>query len=474
MSQVRDLFKNFSMLFIAQIITSACGFIWTIMIARYLGVAEYGIMGFAISFTGIIGIAMDFGISIHIVRHIATDNDSAPKYLGNALPLKSLFSIGTFVLSLIILILMGCNELTIAVTLLFVIEKIFISFNGVFMGTFQAFEVGKYQAIANVVSTSLLFIFILLAVFGDFGLYGISIAYVLANIGVVIYSYIVVRKKVVIPKFEIDWGFCKKITLYSIPFALTGFFSAIYYSIDMVMITNMIGNYPNGIYNAAYKIISVLTVFYSIYNAIVFPVMSRFFKDEKDLLKILFEKSVKYLSLLMIPLAFATMLYSPDIIYLIYGNEYQAADSCLSILIWTVTLLFINGACTNLLNASHKENYVTIVYVIAAAFNFFINLYLIPNYSYIGASISTVLSDVLIIILFIYMIYKLDSLPKMNLLFDLIKIIIGSIIFYGVLSVLNLSIWLAVPVGICLYLILIFILRLVDDGDKFIVKEILG
>lgn len=474
MSQVRDVFKNFSMLFLAQILTSICGFIWTIIIARYLGVANYGIMGFAISFTGILGITMDFGISTHIVRHISTNHDSAPKYLGNAIPLKSLFSVGSFVLALIILILMKCNELTIIVTLLFTIEKAFMSMNGIFMGTFQAFEVGKYQAIASVVTTSLLLIFILLAVFGDFGLYGISIAYLLANIGVVIYSYLTVRKKAVIPKFEFDKAFCKKITLYSIPFALTGFFSAIYYSIDMIMITNMIGDYPNGIYNAAYKLISVLLVFYSVYGVVVFPIMSRFFKDEKNLLKILFEKSVKYLSLLIIPIAFSTMIYSSDIIFLIYGSKFQAADVCLSILIWTVSLLFINGACTNLLNASHKETSVTIIYIIAAIFNFSVNLYLIPHYSYIGASISTVLSDLLIIILFLYVINKIGELPNRTLLFDLIKIIISSLIVYGALLVLNLSMWVAIPVGIGLYLVLIYLLRLVDDGDKFIVKEILG
>ena len=88
MSQVRTIFKNMSWLLVSQIIASVFGFIWTILLARYLGVNDYGIFGFAVSFTTIVGIIDDMGISTHIVRHIATDNDSAPKYLGNALPLK--------------------------------------------------------------------------------------------------------------------------------------------------------------------------------------------------------------------------------------------------------------------------------------------------------------------------------------------------------------------------------------------------
>ena len=79
MSQVRTIFKNMSWLLVSQIIASVCGFIWTILMARYLGVERYGIFGFATSFTAILVIIVDLGISTHIVRHIATDYDSAPK-----------------------------------------------------------------------------------------------------------------------------------------------------------------------------------------------------------------------------------------------------------------------------------------------------------------------------------------------------------------------------------------------------------
>ena len=93
MSQIKTIFKNMSWLLVSQIVASICGFIWTILIARYLGVNEYGVLGFALSFTGLMAIAVDFGISTHIVREIATDNSIAAKYIGNALPLKSILII---------------------------------------------------------------------------------------------------------------------------------------------------------------------------------------------------------------------------------------------------------------------------------------------------------------------------------------------------------------------------------------------
>ena len=54
------------------------------------------------------------------------------------------------------------------------------------------------------------------------------------------------------------------------------------------------------------------------------------------------------------------------------------------------------------------------------------------------------------------------------------KIIIGSLILGIALYFLNLNMWIAIPVGIIIYFAAIFLLRVFDDDDKYIVKEILG
>ena len=474
MSQVKTIFKNMSWLFISQIIAAICGFVWTILIARYLSVSDYGIMNFAISFTGIIAITMDLGISTHIIRHIATDFDSAPKYLGNAIPLKSIFSFLTFLLALIILIIMKCDPFTIQITLLFTIERIFSSMISLFNGSLQAIEEGKYQAIGTTLLNIILLIFIVLSIIDDFGLYGITLSYVAANFLVVIFQYFAVKKRISKPKFELNMEFCKKITLYSIPFALTSFFGMVIYSADMVMLTNMVGSYENGIYSAAYKLISVLTLFFGVYTAVIFPVMSRFYKNEKNLLVISFEKSIKYIMLLILPITFATMIYSTDIVVLFFGEKYTPTSSVLSILMWTVSLGFINGVCQNLLNASHKEKYVTLIFLVATIANIALNFIIIPIYSYNGAAMTTVFCEILLFILYYYSIYKLGALPKRRLYLDLLKILIASIILYYALLVLNLNMWVALPVGIIIYFIIILVLKTFDEDDKFILREILG
>ena len=474
MSQVQTIFKNMSWLLVSQIIASVFGFIWTILIARYLGVNDYGILGFAISITGILGIIDDMGISTHIVRHIATDYDSAPKYLGNALPLKVIFASVKIILTILILIVMGINEFTITITLLFSLEMIFKSYINTLNGSFQAFEKGKYQGIGNTLMNTNTLLFILLSIYTDLGIIGISLSYIFANFIALAYEYYVLNKHIVKPKYELDKEFCKRITLLSLPFAVTGILSTIYYSIDVVMLTIFVGDYATGIYNATYKLISVLTLFYSVYTAVIFPVMSRFFKNDESMLLITFEKSIKYLMMVIIPLAVGTVFYSTDIIHLIYGHEYDAASSVLSILIWTVCLLFISGAGNTLLNASHKEITVTKIYAVAAVFNIVLNIFMIPYLSYNGAAITTVLSDVLIVVIQAYVIYKLGHRPNKKLFIDIIKIIMGSGVLAIALYLLNVNMWLAIPIGIIIYLAAITILKFFDNDDKYIIKEILG
>ena len=94
--------------------------------------------------------------------------------------------------------------------------------------------------------------------------------------------------------------------------------------------------------------------------------------------------------------------------------------------------------------------------------------------SYNGAAITTVLSDLLIMFIQIYVIYKLGHRPNKKLYLDLIKIIIGSVILGISLYFLNLNMWIAIPVGIVIYFAVVYLLRVFDKDDKYVIKEILG
>ena len=472
-NKVRTAFANMSWMMISQIIASVCAFVWTIITAWYLGPSDYGIFGTAVSFAALFGIIIDFGLPTYLVRTISNDFENEHKYMDNAVSLKLFLSVLYILAVFFAMIMLGWNSKLITITLLISFENLIKSYHALLFSSFQAHEKMKYQAITNTILNILTLVFIIIVTFTDWALTGIAFAYIIANFIALVYELYALEKHTILPRLSFDFGFYKVLLKAGLPFALTGLFYTIYYSIDLVMITEFSTTYATGLYNSAYKLITVLTLFYTIYSSVIFPVMSKLFENEKDLLQFSFVKSVKYLSLVTIPIAVFTLFYGYDLIG-IYGSEYIEAGGILQILIWTVCFLFVNGACSLVLNASHKEYSVTEIYTIAAIFNICLNLVLIPRYSVYGASFSTVLSEILILILELYMLKKINQLPDRHLVYDIIKICAASAILGIALYVLNVNIWIAIPVSIIVYFVAIILLRTFDSEDKMIIKQILG
>ena len=240
------------------------------------------------------------------------------------------------------------------------------------------------------------------------------------------------------------------------------------------MLSYLAGDYSTGLYKSAYNIIYVFTTFFVVYQSVIFPIMSKFFKESDNLLKISFELSVKYLLLIILPLSVGVFFYAGPLVDLIYSNKYSLASVPVQILIWTVSFLYINGVASTLLNAISKEATVTKVYIAAAIFNVILNLILIPMFDYNGAAMATVLSEIIICVLFISQIFKTKYMPGINLLKNIIKLIISSAILAAVIYYLNVSMWLAIPIGLVVFVVSLFITRTIDDSDKYIINELLN
>ena len=472
MSQIKSIFANTSWLSVSQTITSFCAFLWTIIIARYLGVSDYGIVSFAISFTAISVIFMDLGMSTYTTREVAKHKELLHKYVNNIFLFKIILAIFLFFVSLLILYLMKYPSTTILVTMIFTVEISIMSMTVFLNGVFQAFEKVKYQAIGGILNSSLLLVFILITIGFNFGVVSIAIAYTIAYAFYFAYMLVNYIKRFGFPRFELDTGFIKSIVVNSLPFGLTNFFYTIYFSIDIVMLSYLTGNFTTGLYKSAYNIITVFTTFFVVYQSVIFPVMSKFFQESQELIKVSYELSIKYLLMIIIPLSVGVYFYALPIVDLIYSHQYSLSYTTVQILIWTVSFLFINGAGSILLNAIDKERTVTKIYIIAAIFNVCLNFIMIPMFSYDGAAITTVLSEILITVLILQPILKTSYRPNYTILINIGKLVACGIILLIALNLINTSIWLAIPIGLVVYLASLILTRSIDNQDKTIIKEI--
>lgn len=475
MSRIRTIFKNSSWLMGSQLFTNLCAFLWTILMARYLGASLFGILSFAISIVSIASIFIDFGMQTYVVRVISRDESLTNEYFQKTIPLKMILSVIILVLIILFLYLTGRSDVVITVSIIITLDYIFLSLNNFIYGIFQAYEKLEYQSIAMIINAMILLFLTLLVMFLDLGLYGMAFAYLIAiSFSFAYILHKLLSTKLVTPHFSFDLEFSKRILKYALPFGLMSVFYSIYFTIDMTMLGYLATDSAVGLYNAAYKIITLLTAFYTIYPSVIFPVMSKLFRNSKNLLKLSYEKSIKYLLLIILPICAGIIIYAIPLMNFIYGSQYANTGPIMMILIFSIPFLFVNGASTVAMNSSDDEMNVTKIYAVAALANVILNFLLIPEYSYMGAAAATVISEIIISILMFKITLKSEYAPGKVVVFDAVKLLIATIVMFAVLYYSGVNIVLGVIIGAIVYVAMLFVTRTLDEDDKNIIRDILN
>jgi len=276
-------------LLLSDIVSKALGFFYVMYTARYLGAEGFGVLSFALAFTGIFGVFTDLGLQQLTVREVARDKSLAEKYLGNIAVMKLILVTFTFRLITLTINLLGYPEKTIKIVYLVALSVISNAFTQMFYSIFQAFEKMEFVSIGRVLSSSLMLFGALYAITLRFDVIGFALVYFLSNLIVLGYSFAVSVWKFVKPRIEIDWSFWGAIIREALPFGLTGAFIALYLWIDSVMLSFMIGDKVVGWYNAGYRLVLVLLSIPVAFNSAIFPVISRFYVTAPDNVKFVFE-----------------------------------------------------------------------------------------------------------------------------------------------------------------------------------------
>lgn len=371
---------------------------------RYLGSERYGILSFAIAFASITLFLADIGIASVIVRDVARDKARTQKYLSNSIYLKIILAALTLVSTAAIGFALDYPLSTMQIVLVISASLIIVSFSSIISSILQAYEVMEYLSLGSVIYNLTMLILALLAIHSGMDVYGFSYVYLISSIIFLGYYVAIALRKIPLPKWDIDFAFWKYIIKEAIPFGLSQVFVRVYYYIDTVMISLMISN-PNevmGWYNAAYRMVLVLAFIPVTFLGSIYPIMSKYYVTSDKYLGFIFERSFKYLMTISIPIGVGTAVLGNQLIQLIYGQDYAPSAIALQILIWSEVFIFLNAVFGNLFNSINRQGIVAKQTILATALNIILNLFLIPKYSYVGASAATVATQAFAFIFLMY------------------------------------------------------------------------
>ena len=401
---LHDIYKNFFAASLSRLFTAFVGLVIIGLLTRHLGQAGYGAYETVLSYLFIFTILADFGLHVIHVREISRHPEKEEFISGNIFTLRLISLISVTVLALIIVGFLpysGEIKKGIMIASIFVL---FSSLSQVISGIFQKHNNFYLVSFADILTRLIQLALVFYAVKNDYGL--LAFVWILsltaaAQFGIIFFISRRFSKFSLV--FNID--FSKKILKASLPVALSLLFTAIYIRTDVLMLSLMKSQADVGIYRLASKLLETLVFFPALLVELTMPSFSRFAFGARDIFNEVFRKTFNILLILAVPTVVYLIFLSGPIVLILGGDNFASSALPLKILALVVGLVFLNNLGGKALIAADFQRTGMWIYISGAILNIVANLLVIPRFSYLGASVSTLITEMLVTASMFYVLY---------------------------------------------------------------------
>lgn len=398
------------------------------------GTEIFGMYTSLLSFSFLLNILLDLGITNYNNRNISQNHQLLRKYFANIVILKFILA-GVYAI-----VVFGVSAFTdydkqeMHILTFLVLNQFLTSFTLYLRSNIAGMQMHTVNSVISILDRALMILFCSVLLWGnimdepfkiEWFVYAQTAAYVLT----MIICFAIVLRKSRFPKFKFDRLFFMVVLKQSYPYALLVLLMSVYTRIDQVMIRHLFepqeGKVLVGIYYHGFRLFDAAYQFALLFAVLLLPIFSKMISDRKYIHELTRLSSL----LLFIPsiiLAFASMFYKEEIMNLMAYNEIVASATIFSILMFA----FLGMAGTiiygTLLTANGNLRELNVTSAIAVAINIILNLILIPKYLAIGAAISSLVTQVFVgISQYFIVAQKFRLKPDMNLVFKIIVFTAG-------------------------------------------------
>ncbi len=450
-------------------------FVYFTIISRFLAVPEIGKYVFALSFTTIFSVFIDFGFSNVLVREAARERARAKELLSSILTSKIIFSAAAVLAVVFFVNVLGYEEETKLLVYLASLVMVLDSFHLTFYAVLRGFQRLEYEALGMILGQ------IFIITFGAFSLiagapnYFLIIALIVgSSLNVCISLMTLLFKAQIIPTLSFNKKLIYQILRTALPFGLAAIFTRIYSYIDTILLSLIKGDAAVGWYSVPYKITFAFTFIPQALMAAVYPALSYYYTIRKELMAQIFEKAFFLFFFIGLPISFGIWSLAEPIIITLYGEAYRASIPALKLLIFSLIFGFLYFPLGALLNAADKQSQNTKILGATMVANIILNLLLIPKYSFLGAGIAALSCNVLLFALGFTATLKIARYDfKIIGVKSFKSLFAAGLMAFGVRSGLNyLPLIVLVPAGAFIYAVFMFASRAVTFDELRIFKNV--
>jgi O-antigen/teichoic acid export membrane protein len=390
----RPFAQNVTWLLSGQLVAKLASFAFVVIVARAVGVREYGFFTFAISFVPLFLVFGGLGVDLAAVREIAREPARVSELFASGFVVR----LGAAVLGLMIALALGplfLHDPQALVVLVIVAIALFIDEMATYIATvFKAFERLQFHALIVVVNRIVSTLLALAAALLDAGIVVIMVTYLVGSVGALVYAVFALKR--FFPPIELRARSRQAIRDFlrsSGPLGLAGVLNMALFRIDAVMVEAMRGVVAVGLYGIAYRFFeSFLFVSWNIPHATL-PRISRAGPGEESTR--LFNLAVALCFAFYMPLAVGSIFLSDWVVESLFGDRYEAAAAAVPWLMGSGVFYALAYQARVVFMGVAKMRPIIWVALAALVFNVGLNLVLIPRMGFKGAAIATFAAEVL-------------------------------------------------------------------------------
>jgi O-antigen/teichoic acid export membrane protein len=385
--------RNTILVLTAKVVARLIALVTVLAMIKYLKATPYGAFATVVNYTAIVSVVLDLGFNVLFVREGARHPTEIQRYLRNVTSLRLLMSIASLGLLAIALGLNGLGNLIVPAFLLMVLT----SYSTLLRNALYAVQRLRFEAIAVVLESLVLLGLVLFGIKTGRGVTYFLWAYAAQYAFSCVYFVVVLAaKRIAVIGWRLELPLVREWFWKGLPFALTFVITILYFKIDQPLVYALRPHYEAGWYAAAYKPFEALLFIPITFLSIVFPVLSVYHRERPNELLDAVSRFFKALLLIGWPLSVGIFLLAHPLTRALFGPDYARSEDALRILALGVGIAFVNNAFIGALSASDRQSSFTWAAGWSLVANLAANLALIPTFGYRGASVATLITEVVL------------------------------------------------------------------------------
>ncbi|MBI3947385.1 MAG: flippase [Armatimonadetes bacterium] len=396
----RSMLRNTAAMAGSHLITWVASFALIVHLPRGLGAAAFGRLNFIGAITGMMAIFIDFGTSILVTREVARNRGRAAAYLTNVMALKVVTALIGSVALVGVMALAHQPPQVVHLAAILGLGMVIGTAGRLVDSILQAHEEVHKPALGLTIDKVVGAAVIVLLLRQGFGIIAVAWAGVIvAALGLVRNAWWMLR--LTRPNVRLlSLGFMRRAMAASMPFFLFAVFAKVYDKVDITMLGMMTTDEVVGWYGAAYRLFQTLFFVSYILQTVSFPVLSRLWSEKPEAYRRAAHRGFALLAVAAVGVCVCTAALANPVVDALYTREkFPGTAAALQILAAALFFQYLNTMVAMVLQTSDLQMRWTRAAALAAVFNPAVNYLLIPRYGHLGAAITTVATEALVMLL---------------------------------------------------------------------------